>query len=151
MDARRLQMEHVAPDGYRAVRALEAYTRRRVDRRLLMLVKVRASILNGCSYCADLHASEALSTGEDVRRLMGVATYSASPLFTAGEKTALALTDAVTSLDRCGVPDDLWAEAVAAFGDEGTADLVLAIAAINVWNRVAVSTGMTPPVAASSR
>ena len=151
MDTQRLRMDEVAPDGYRAVRALEAYTRRRVDHRLLMLVKVRASILNGCSYCADLHASEALTAGEEVRRLMGVATYSASPLFTADEKTALALTDAVTTLDRGGVPDDLWTEAVAAFGDDGTADLVLAIAAINVWNRVAVSTAMTPPVLASSK
>lgn len=146
MADRRLHMDEVVPDGYRAVRSLEAYVRRRVDRTLLLLVKIRASVLNGCSYCADLHVTEAVDASEDVRRIAGVAAGRRSPLFTGPEQTALALTDAVTFIDRDGVPDDLWAEAIATFGEDGTADLVMAISTINVWNRIAVATGMTPPV-----
>lgn len=80
----------------------------------------------------------------------GVAADPRSSLFTAEERIALALTDAVTSIGRDGVPDALWAETVAAFGEDGTADLILAIATINVWNRVAVSTRMTLPVTRDS-
>lgn len=150
MSDRRLDMGEVAPDGYRSVQALEAYVRRRIDRRLHLLVKVRASVLNGCSYCADLHTTQAIDAGEDVRRIAGVAADPRSPLFTAEEQTALALTDAVTSVGRNGVPDSVWAAAVATFGEEQTADLVLAIATINVWNRVAIATGMTPAMSTGS-
>lgn len=69
MTDQRLDIEEVAPDGYQALLDLETYVRRRVDRRLLLLVKVRASVLNGCSYCTDLHATRAVDAGEDVRRL----------------------------------------------------------------------------------
>ena len=141
----RVDLEAVAPDAYRAVLGLERYARASVDHDLLHLVKLRASLLNGCAFCVDLHAVDALSSGEHVRRLFAVGAWRESSLFTAAERAALALTDAVTKLGEHGVPDDVWADAVGALGEKRAADVLVAIATINVWNRVAVATRMPAP------
>ncbi|GGK02863.1 hypothetical protein GCM10010123_36060 [Pilimelia anulata] len=141
----RMNLAEVAPAGYRAVLALEQYVRGAVDRSTLDLVKLRASILNGCAFCVDMHSTDALAAGESSRRLFAVAAWREAPFFTEAERAALALTDAVTRLGEHGVPDDVWAAAEKHWAAEGTANLILAIATINVWNRVAVSTRMPPP------
>ncbi|GAA1773754.1 carboxymuconolactone decarboxylase family protein [Luedemannella helvata] len=135
----------VVPEGYAAVRTLETYVRSRVEHRVLELIKIRASILNGCSFCLDMHARDALAAGETPLRLMAVAAWSESPLFDERERAALALTDAVTRLGEHGVPDDVWAATRKEWSEEETADLILAIAIINTWNRIAVTTRKRPP------
>lgn len=140
----RVDISQVAPEGYRAVFALERHVRSAVPSGLLELVKLRASFLNGCAFCIDMHSTDARDAGEDVRRLFAVAAWEESPWFSDDERVALALTDAVTRLEG-GVDDDLWTTAVKAFGEPLTAELVLAISTINVWNRLALSTHLQPP------
>lgn len=147
----RMSLRDVAPDGYQAVVDLNKYVSASVDARTLALIKVRASIINGCTYCTDMHGSQALSEGEQIRRLVAVAAWRDAPFFTQRERTALALTDAVTSLapghgaSPGGVPDDVWAQARANWSEREVADLILAIGTINLWNRIAVSTHMELP------
>ena len=145
----RMNLQKVAPDGYAAVLALETYVQQHVGVELLELVKLRASIVNGCAFCLDMHSTDWLSKGEDVRRVIAVSAWQESPFFSERERTVLALTDAVTRLGEGGVDDDLWAAASAEFGDELLANLLLAIATINVWNRIVVPTRTTPPPLAS--
>ena len=141
----RMPLTRVVPEGYRAVLALEKYVSSKVDHRLLELVKIRASMINGCSFGVDMHATDALKQGEDVRRVVAVAAWREADFFTDEERAALDLTEAVTRLGDQGVPDDVWGAAVTAFGDEGTADLLLAIATINVWNRLMIAVRQPPP------
>jgi len=143
--AERMNIAQVAPEGYRAVLALEKYVRGRVDRRLLELVKLRASIINGCTFCVDMHATSALEAGEDVRRVMAVSAWRESPFFTDSERAALELTERVTRLDDEAVPDDVWDAAMKEFGEGGVADLLLAIATINMWNRLSIASRTAPP------
>ena len=141
----RMPLARVVPEGYRAVLALEKYVSSKVDHRLLELVKIRASMINGCAFCVDMHAADALKQGEDVRRVVAVAAWREADFFTDEERAALDLTEAVTRLGDHGVPDDVWDAAVEAFGDEATADLLLAIATINVWNRLMIAIRQPPP------
>ncbi len=144
----RLSIPEVAPEGYRAVLGLEKYVRANVDHTLLHLVKLRASILNNCAYCIDMHATDARKAGEAERRLFAVAAWQESPFFDDRERAAFALTDAVTELGRGGVSDDVWNAAAAIWSEKELADLILAISVINVWNRVAVPTHTQPPALA---
>lgn len=141
----RMEMIKVVPQAYQAVLGLETYVREHVDHTLLELVKLRASMLNGCAFCVDMHSRDALAAGESTRRLFAVSAWREAPFFTARERAALALTDAVTRLGEHGVPDAVWDEAAAVFAEEELANLIIAIATINVWNRIAVSTRTQPP------
>lgn len=145
----RMDLFAVAPEGVKAVQGLEKHTRSHVDAELLELIKLRASIVNGCAFCVDMHTTDWLAMGEDVRRVAAVSTWHESPFFSDRERTVLALTDAVTRLDEGGVSDELWAEATKELGDELLANVILAIATINVWNRIAVPTHKLPPPLAS--
>jgi AhpD family alkylhydroperoxidase len=138
-------LKELAPDAYRAVFGLEQHVRSKIGPELLELVKLRASMINGCAFCVDMHATDALQGGEDARRLFAVAAWRESPFFTDAERAALTLTDTVTRLDEHGVPDEVWGPVVAAFGPETAAELVVAIATINVWNRLAVTSHAEPP------
>ena len=141
----RMDLFAVAPDGYKAVSGLEVYSRRHIDTDLYELIKLRASMLNGCSFCVDMHATDWLEHGADVRRVVAVAAWRESPFFTDRERIVLALTDQVTRLDDDGVTDDVWDAAAKELGDELLADVLIAIATINVWNRIAVPTRKSPP------
>jgi AhpD family alkylhydroperoxidase len=140
----RMDVSKVAPAGFRALFGLERYVQERVDGTLLHLVKMRASVLNGCAYCVDMHGRDALAAGESARRLFAVAAWADAPFFDERERAALALTDAATRLPDGGVPDEVWAAAAGAFGEEELADLLLAIATINAWNRITVPTRVQP-------
>lgn len=144
----RLDLASIVPEGYKAITALEGHVRRHVDHDLLELVKLRASTINGCAFCVDMHATDWLASGADVRRVVAVATWHESPFFSSRERAVLALTDQVTRLDEGGVTDEVWAEAAAHLDEEELGNLLLAIATINVWNRVAVPTRAQPPALA---
>jgi AhpD family alkylhydroperoxidase len=112
--------------------------------RLRGLVQVRASQINGCAFCIDMHWTEARSAGESEMRLAQLAAWRGSPLYDGRERAVLALTDAVTNVAETHVPDDVWAEAEAHFEADELANLLLAIGTINLWNRLTVSTRAVP-------
>ncbi|MDW5596204.1 carboxymuconolactone decarboxylase family protein [Conexibacter stalactiti] len=115
-----------------------------LDPTIRELVKLRASIVNGCAFCIDMHWTDARAAGESEQRLSQVASWDESPYFDARERAALALTDSVTHVGETRVPDDVWEAAAAQFDDTELAHLVIAIAAINFWNRVAIATRKLP-------
>ncbi|MCK9923780.1 carboxymuconolactone decarboxylase family protein [Frankia sp. AgPm24] len=142
----RMNIAEVAPEGYKAVLGLEAHVRRHVDATVLELVKLRASVLNGCAFCVDMHSRDALAAGESARRLFAVAAWHDAPFFDERERAALALTDEVTRLGPDGVSDDTWATVTKHWSEEETANLILAIVTINAWNRIAIPTRAQPPL-----
>jgi AhpD family alkylhydroperoxidase len=148
----RFDLQNDIPDAFKAVAALEAVARKAVgDHTLYELVKLRASIINGCSFCIDMHSVDLAGHGEDWRRLIAVSGWRESSFFTPAERAAFALVDEVTRLGEHGVTDEVWDEAVEHHGLAGAADLVVAIATINVWNRLAVTAhAPTPPLAAEA-
>jgi AhpD family alkylhydroperoxidase len=128
------------PEAYEAMRALELAVRRSgLDPLLLELVRMRASQLNGCAYCLDMHSKDARARGEDEQRLHVLAGWREAPLFSPRERAALAWCEALTLLSQNGAPDDLFAEMEAHFSPQEIAALTFQIAAINGWNRLAVS------------
>jgi AhpD family alkylhydroperoxidase len=114
------------------------------DARLRHLVKLRASQLNGCAFCLDMHHTEARADGESEARLAQLPAWAESPFFDDRERAALALTEAVTLLSETHVPDAVWEEAAAHFAPDELANLLFAIAAINTWNRLMVATRAFP-------
>ena len=133
--------------GYAAVLGLEAYSRKSVEPRLYELIKLRASILNGCGFCVDMHATDGAKRGIPQRTLHAVAAWQhAKGLFEERELAVLALTDAVTQLGPETVTDEIWNAASAHFDEGELGAIVLAICTINVWNRIAIATRMTPPI-----
>lgn len=140
----RLDIAHRAPEGYRATLQLDAYVRRQLDPELLDLVKLRASQLNGCAFCVDMHATDLEQLGVASRKIYAVSAWSEAGFFSGRERAALALTEQITHLSG-GVDDPTWQAAAAEFSDRELSDLVLAIGTINLQNRIGVSTRMSPP------
>jgi AhpD family alkylhydroperoxidase len=133
------------PKGFEAMLALEASVRKsRLEPLLLELVKLRASQLNGCAYCLDMHAKDARARGEDEQRLHVLAAWREAPFYTSRERAALAWCETLTLLPQTGAPDDVFAEVEAAFSPDEVAALTFEIVAINGWNRLAV--GLRTPV-----
>jgi AhpD family alkylhydroperoxidase len=109
-------------------------------------VKIRASQINGCAYCLDMHGREARAAGVEQRRLDVLAGWEEAPeLYSERERAAIALTEEVTLIGNGGVSDAVWARVTAAFEEKEVVQLLMAIAAINVWNRLAVSTHQSLP------
>lgn len=143
----RLDIHGVDPKAHQAVVGLERYARDSgLDPRLYELVKIHASQLNGCAYCLDMHNRDARKAGEDQRRLDVLSAWREAPeLFTDGERAALAFTEAVTHIGEAGVPDPVWNDVSAHFDQRGIVALLMAVATINVWNRLAVATHQALP------
>ncbi|WP_407148872.1 carboxymuconolactone decarboxylase family protein [Bradyrhizobium sp. ORS 86] len=141
MQARMNHPVMVIPEAMKAIQALNESTKQGLPERLLELVHLRASQINGCSVCVDMHPKLAKRAGETDERLFAVAAWRDTPYFTEAERAALALTEALARLsDREDpVPDAIWNEADKHFDERELAALVLAIAAINVWNRLNVA------------
>ena len=136
-----------APALMRAVLGLnQAVEQSGLEPSLLHLVKLRASQINGCSYCVDMHAHEALADGESQQRVIMVAAWRESPLFTARERAAFAWTEALTKVSEGGVPDALYAEVLTEFSEEEMVKLSVAVAIINTWNRLSVAFRTIHPV-----
>ncbi|MGH3117063.1 MAG: carboxymuconolactone decarboxylase family protein [Gaiellales bacterium] len=138
----RMDMSRAARSLYRALVTLGNQVE--LDPRLRELVNLRASILNGCAYCIDMHTKNARRAGESEQRLYAVAAWHDAPFFDAKERAALALTDAVTLIADEHVPRDVWEEVSTHFQPDELAQLVWAITVINAWNRIAITTRMLP-------
>lgn len=141
MKARMNHPVMVVPDAMKALQALSESTKQALPEKLLELVHLRASQINGCSVCVDMHPKLARRAGETDERLFAVGAWRDTPYFTDAERAALALTEAVTRLsDREDpVTDAVWDEAAKHFNEQQLSSLVLGIAAINVWNRLNVA------------
>ncbi|MDF2257893.1 carboxymuconolactone decarboxylase family protein [Streptantibioticus ferralitis] len=142
--APRIALGKLVPDFYKAMVALDRAASDGLDPDVRELIKIRASQLNGCAYCLDMHTRDARSQGMSEQKVIGVAVWRDTPFFTARERAALALTEAVTRLGEHGVPDEVYDEAAGLF-DERELSRVLAMAiTINAWNRIGVATRLTP-------
>ena len=117
----------------------DATERLGLEHSLLELVKLRASQVNGCAFCVDMHSADARKGGETERRLHAVSVWRETPFFTPRERAALAWTEAVTAISTSGAPDDVHEALAAQFTEKERMDLTLAIAMINSWNRLAIA------------
>ncbi|WP_406093438.1 carboxymuconolactone decarboxylase family protein [Streptomyces sp. NBC_01013] len=141
----RMQWTQHAPDVYKAMARLEAASRKGLDPVVAELVKIRASQLNHCAFCLDMHTKDALAAGESVERIVQLSAWEESQHFyTPKEVAAIELTEAVTVLTDGFVPDEVYAKAAKHFDESELAHLISAIITINAWNRFAVSTRMVP-------
>ena len=139
----RMHLQKVIPMAYGPVLALENYARKVNDKRTYELVKIRASAINGCGYCLAMHVRDARKLGESEQRIAALETgWRHQDLWSPAEKAALALTDELTKLGEHGVSDVVWDEAIERWGEKRTGHLIIAIATINVWNRIAIATGL---------
>ena len=141
----RLNFAKTAPKAFKALIGFDAAARAGLDPALVELVQIRASQLNRCAYCLHIHTSDARKAGESEERLHLVAVWhEAGHFFSAKERAALALTEAVTLVHDGGVPDDVYARALEEFGEEELAQLLALIFTINTWNRIAITTAKVP-------
>ena len=135
----RVDYSKAAPGALRAMYGLEKYVRGcGLEAPLLELVKMRASQINGCAFCLDMHSKDARAAGETEQRLYLLSAWREAPFYTARERAALAWTEALTLVADGHVPDEVYAEAREHFGEKELADLSLAVVAINGWNRLSI-------------
>jgi AhpD family alkylhydroperoxidase len=141
----RIDYYNASPDAMKAMIALEvAVGKLGLESSLVELIKLRASQINGCAYCVDLHTSDMRKAGETERRLSGVVVWRETPFFTARERAALAWTEALTRIADTHAPDADYAELAEQFNPAEMVAVTLAINAINGWNRVAIGFRKTP-------
>lgn len=141
----RISYSDVAPGAVQAMMALEKYVHQsNLEQPLIELVKLRASQLNGCAYCIDMHTKDARAAGESEQRLYALSAWHETPFYSARERAALAWTEAVTLIADGHVPDDVYELARTQFSERELVDLTLAVIAINGWNRLAISFRTVP-------
>ncbi|MCX5410593.1 carboxymuconolactone decarboxylase family protein [Streptomyces sp. NBC_00059] len=141
----RLEWTKLAPEVYKAMVRLDAAARKGIDPTLLELVKIRASQLNHCAFCLDMHTKDALAAGESVERIIQLSAWQESHHFyTEKELAAIELTEAVTVLTDGFVPDEVYAAAAAHFEEAELAQLIATITVINAWNRFGVTCRLAP-------
>ncbi len=135
----RMNYMAAAPEGLAALRNLQDYVERcGLEHSLLELVKTRASQINGCAYCMDMHTKDARAAGETEQRLYLLSAWREAPFYSARERAALAWTEAVTRISDGPVEDELYEEVRRQFDEKELTDLTLAVVAINGWNRLAI-------------
>lgn len=136
----RLNYGTIDPEARKALLGLEAYQEQtEMETSLLDLVKIRASQINGCAFCLDMHWKDARASGESEERLYMISAWREAALYTERERAALAWTEAVTLLAESGVPDDLYEATRAVFNEHEIISLTMAVIAINSWNRINVA------------
>jgi AhpD family alkylhydroperoxidase len=142
----RIHYAKVAPLAYQAMLGLEKYLHEfGLEEGLLDLIKMRASQINGCAYCLDMHSKDLRALGETEQRIYSLDARAECP-YTDRERAALAWTEAVTRVSETHVPDEIYNEVKKQFNEKELADLTFAIATINAWNRLAISGRITPGI-----
>ena len=141
----RMAYAKAAPGVYKTMLALESYLSDcGLEPALLDLVRLRASQINGCAFCIDMHWKDLRAAGESEQRLYELNAWRETPFYTDRERAALAWTEAVTLITEGHVPDEVYAQARAQFSEAELANLTLAVVAINGWNRLAISFRTVP-------
>lgn len=139
----RIQLANQVPAAVSAMMGLESYLGGTdIPLSLKELIKLRASMINGCAYCIEMHADVAMKHGESAQRLLALAAWQESPLFDARERAVLALTDEVTLIADQGLTEQTYGEALAQLGESLLAQCLMQAVTINAWNRIAVATRM---------
>jgi AhpD family alkylhydroperoxidase len=147
----RMNFFQAAPDTLKALMALESQIQSSgLEQSMIELVKTRASQINGCAYCIDMHTKDARKRGETEQRLYLLDAWREAPVYTDRERAALAWTDAVTLISKTHAPDDVYTEVRAHFSEAETVNLTMLIATINAWNRLSISFRAVPPVKAGA-
>lgn len=142
---KRIDLSRVGHGAYRAMFALEQHVRQSgLEGSLLELVKLRASYINHCAYCVDMHSKDARAEGETEQRIFAVPVWRETPFFTPRERAALEWAETVTNVSQRGVPDDVYASVRKEFGEEELVELTMAVIVINGWNRLAISFATEP-------
>lgn len=140
MDSKRLDYTKISPELYRSLLHLERFVHSSgLDSRILNLITLRASQINGCGWCIDMHTKDAIAEGEEPQRLFLVSSWREAPQFSEREKIALEWCEVVTRISQQDVSDDLYDRAIAEFGASGLVVLTAAVVAINSWNRLNVA------------
>jgi AhpD family alkylhydroperoxidase len=135
----RIDFRKVSPAAIKTMYDMESYlARSSIERPLLLLVKMRASQINGCAYCLDMHSKDARNEGETEQRLYALDAWRETPFYSERERAALIWTEALTLVAQTHVPDEAYAAARSQFSESELLDLTLAVVAINGWNRVAI-------------
>jgi AhpD family alkylhydroperoxidase len=143
--AQRQDYKTIVPKAYAAMLEVETYVRNSsLEKSLLELVRTRASQINGCAYCLDMHTKDARAAGETEQRLYALSTWRETPFFTDRERAALEWTEAVTQISSNHVSDALYERVRQYFGDKELVDLTMAVIAINGWNRLAIAFQSVP-------
>jgi AhpD family alkylhydroperoxidase len=140
-----MNLTSLSPAGINAMVGLETYLRQcGLEKQLLHLIKFRASQINGCAYCLDMHYRDLRAGGETEQRLACLPAWRECPFYTDRERAALAWTEAVTLVADTHVPDSVYDQARGQFSEKELADLTLAVATINAWNRLSISARTAP-------
>jgi AhpD family alkylhydroperoxidase len=140
----RIDFHKVSPNAFKAMLALQAQVDTSAEPRLHALVKLRASQINGCAYCIDMHTKDARAEGETEQRLYALDAWRETPFYSGRERAALAWTESVTLLGEGHVPDAVYNEAREFFDEQELVNLTLAVVAINGWNRLCISMRVVP-------
>lgn len=143
---KRLDISKLEPNAYKAMYGIENYLlTTELSKSHKELIKIRASQINGCAFCLDMHTKDAIKLGETPQRIFLLNAWRETDLFSAEEKIILGLTEALTLISKGGVSDELYTKAISTFGENYVAQLIMAAVAINGWNRIAISTNMEVP------
>lgn len=138
-------MKDVDPKAFETMLAFEKYlAESSLSKTHAELIKIRVSQINGCSYCIDKHVKDALAQGEDARRIFLLSVWRDTPLFSEQERAILALLEEITLISQKGVSDSVYDEAIKVLGQKYTTEVMMAIIAMNAWNRVGITTGREP-------
>jgi AhpD family alkylhydroperoxidase len=141
----RIDYYKLSPGGYKAVLGLEQYlASTSLEKKLLHLIKLRVSQINGCAYCLDMHWKDLQAEGEKEQRMYSLDAWRETPYYSDRERAALAWAEAVTNITDGHVPDEVYDQARQHFSEQELADLTLAVAAINVWNRLSIAFRIVP-------
>lgn len=140
---KRINLQKVEPAAYKAMYGLENYLASApLNNKLKELIKIRASQINGCAYCIEIHTTEALKNGETNKRIFALSAWWESPLFDDIEKVVLKMTEEITLISNKGLTKDTYEKATNIFSENEIAAIIMQIGIINMWNRIAVSTSM---------
>lgn len=139
----RLNIQELEPNAYKAILEISKYLgETALSKKSKNLIKIRASQVNTCAYCIEMHTTEALKNGEGQNRIFALSAWRESPLFSEKEKALLATTDEITQVSNNGLTEDTFQKLKSYFNDNEIAQIIIQIGEINIWNRIAVSTQM---------
>lgn len=141
----RIDYQKLSPGGYKAMLGLELYLNQsRLEKKLLHMIKLRVSQMNGCAFCLDMHWKDLQAEGENEQRMYSLDAWRETPYYTERERAALAWAEAVTDVTAGHVPDRVYEDARQHFSEQEVADLTLAVATINAWNRLSIAFRVVP-------
>lgn len=137
----RIQLDHIEPNSYKAMFALEKYLQQSdLKKTHKELIKIRASQINGCAFCIDMHTKEAIENGETPQRIFLLNAWRETSLFTKEERTLLEITEEITLIHKKGLTTETYEKALTVFDQNYLSQIIMAITTINAWNRIAIST-----------